>query len=329
LSTAPITLRDIGDRLVGLDNWREAAHLSKSKYTDETIVRTIPAWIRLFEQETTFTVYPVQIVSAPDGTYDTPATGAGTLSCQGDRVTGTGTAFTSFFAPGQLLRVGNIKIAVASVEDDTHLTLDDEAPTWRDKPYQKHALPVVMESGYPYFPDPDASEYFVTTFRKRPIITVQRMRFMFNGKILIYTVPPEWHSVNERSGRFWLLPYYGSLAISSAAAAAALYSVMLADHLPNFLFFDYQAGLPEGWQYEHEWRHLRLMLAKFCALQILKDIDQSISAGVQSKSASGAGINQTLSFDRFVAKKQELQDEINAFSADFKAQQTPFMLSSI
>lgn len=329
MSSAPITLRDIEERLVGLDNWREAARNSKAQYTEEVILRTIPAWIRMFEARTTFTVFPVQVASAPDGAYDAPLAGAGTITSKGNHVVGVGTSFTQFFQAGQIFRVGGIKIPILSVEDDLHLTLADEAPAWSGASYGKHALPVVAESGYAYFPSPDGDEFFVTTFRRRPVLTVQRVRMMFNGRILIYTIPPEWFSVDPRSGRFWIMPYYAAQAISGAAAGAAGFSIVFSDHLPNFLFFDYQAGLPDGWQYEHEWRHLRLILAKYCALQILMDIDQSIGAGQASKSTSGAGINQTISLDRFREKKQEYQDEVDAFAKDFAAQETPFMLSSV
>lgn len=325
---APIQLSDIKDRLVGLDQWFEAAARSKSSYDDAKITSLIPSWVRKFERETTFRVSPVQIVSAPDGTYNVGTPGAGTVSSVGNKVTGVGTAFDTFFQPGQFISVGTVSVPILSVEDATHLTLERPGPPWSGASYHLLPLPIVLESGYPFYAA-NADEFFVTTFRERPVQSVQRFRLMYNGQQLIYTIPESWFSLDGRSGRFWLLPFYGQAAVVGMQTGLAALSTFNYDYIPNLLFYDYQAGLPDGWQYSHEWSDIHLVLSEFCALQVLGDIANCISAGQTSKQLSGVGINQSTSFDRFKDRKKELQDSTDAFKSLWKDSETAVMMGAI
>ena len=332
MNASPIELSDIKDRLVGLDSWFRAAAASDAQYDDAKITSLIRAWIRRFERETTFRVNPVRIVSAPDGTYDVPTPGQGTISSSGKTVTGTGTAFESFFAPGQILQVGAVGMVVDAISSDTSLTLFDKPPAWSNKPFAKLEMPVIVEAGYPYYQE-CAGEFFRVTFRERPIRSVNRLRLIYNGGNLrsntVYQIPPDWFSIDAKSGKFWMLPYYGQAAYTTASAALAVYSVLLTDCLPNFLFFDYVAGLPDEWQYMAEWADVRLALSEYCALQVLNDISESVGAGIANKSLSVDGISQTLPYERFVRRKQELQASIQAFQLTLAAQETPLMLEAV
>lgn len=313
---------------MGLDQWFEAAARSQSQYDEAKIAGLIPSWVRKFERETTFRVYPVQVVSAPDGTYNAGVAGAGTISSIGNKVIGTGTAFMSFFDVGQFIGVGTISVPILSIEDDTHLTLEKPGPTWTAAAYVKFAIPIVPEVGYPYY-QATADEYFVTTFRERPVQSVQRFRIMYNGQQLIFTIPASWFSLDGRSGRFWLLPFYGQAAIVGMQTGLALYTIFEQGYVPNILFFDYQAGLPDGWQYGHEWADIHLVLSEYCALQVLNDISQTIGAGQASKSVSGVGISQSTAFDRFLSRKKELSDSVEVFKSLWVGQETPFMFSVV
>lgn len=67
-------------------------------------------------------VFRLQLI---DGSAD--IAGTGTVSSSSTTVTGSGTSFTTTFAAGtnrNLIRVGNNTFVVASVTDDTHLTLE-------------------------------------------------------------------------------------------------------------------------------------------------------------------------------------------------------------
>ncbi len=52
----------------------------------------------------------------------TAVAGAGTVASSGAAVTGSGTAFNSFFVPGDMIQAGGFTRTIANVADDTHLT---------------------------------------------------------------------------------------------------------------------------------------------------------------------------------------------------------------
>lgn len=326
--TAPLRLADIKDRLVGLDGWLAAAARASASYTDQKIERLIPKWIRRFERECQFRVYPVQVCNSPDGTYNQGTTGAGTVSCQGDQVTGVGTAFDTLFTPGQTIQAGGVGVPILSIENATSLTLVEEGPSWSGQTYQKFALPVISQIGYPFYPGM-GDEFFVTTLRERPVREIQRMRLMFNGQALIYQVPANWICLDGKVGRVWMLPYYGQVTIAGGAAALALYAATFASMLPNFLQYDYVAGLPDGWEYTAEWSDLKIVLSEYCALQVLNDVSQAVNAGMQGKSLSVDGMSQTMNYDRFEGRKKELSESVAAFKETLVAQETPFLLDFV
>ncbi len=328
----PVTANQVFDRLVGLERWRAAA--AAKGYDDAKVSALIPAWVRRFERETTFRVNPVQIVTGPDGTYDAGTPGVGVVTVSGTDVTqviGIGTAFLTSVVAGNWLKVGALAYEVAAVADNTHLTLRVEEgappPTFTSAAYSVLPTEVVVEAGYDYY-RANADEYFVTTFRERPVRSVQRFRLMYNAKVLIYQVPPDWFSLDLRSARFWMLPYYGSQVVAGAAALTG-YGVLLSEHVPNILFFDYQAGLPDNWQNSREWADIKILLSEFCALQYLLDTAYALGAGQDRQSVSINGLNQTFEFDRFVTRKKELMDNVEKFAATLREQQTPLMLGMV
>jgi len=69
----PVTVKDVYNRLVGLDRWLDAAANSKAKYDEDTILETIASSIRKFCREVQMRIDAVQVVSVPDGTYDVGA----------------------------------------------------------------------------------------------------------------------------------------------------------------------------------------------------------------------------------------------------------------
>lgn len=322
-----LTVADIDDRLVGLDQWRAAAAKSNSRYDNAKILSNIPGWIREFERKTQIRINPVQVTSAPDGAYGAVEAKTGTISAQGKLVTGIGTSFESL-EPGNQIVVGSASLAIVSIQDDLHLTLERNAPPWSGATFGVLPYPTIHEPGYPYYVS-DGSEFFVTTFRQRPVREVQRLRLMFNGSVKIFEPPASWFSLDGQSGRFWMLPVYGSAIIQNASAAAVAASITFWDHIPNFLFFDYIAGLPEGWEYSTEWSDLSLQLSGYCALKVLEDISQAIGAGSTGKQTQGVGISQNLNYTRFQDRKTELTDAFTAYAEILVAQESPLMMSVV
>ena len=320
-----IRYEDIMLHLVGLDAWLTAAGRSLSRLDRPNIERQIPLWIRNFERETQYRINQVQVVSAPDGTYDTPTTGAGTLTSAGALITGTGTAFTSVLRPDMSLRCAGLDMPVKSIESDTALTLYDAPPVpYTTAAYSFFPLPLVKADGYPYHRT-DAKEFGMTTLRERPVQSIQRVRYLLNGQRQVLQLPPQWFSF-EKSGRFWIVPLYAAAAITGLASAMAIYGTLMADYMPNFVYFDYIAGLPYGWQYSSEYSDVRLALESFCALQVLGYVDQAFGAGLSGKSVSSAVGNQNFQYTRFQDKKQELTAQYQAFKDNFVMQNTPFLL---
>lgn len=148
----PITYDGVIAHLSGVDQWLAAAAASTANYDQARIERQIPAWIRDFERKAQFRVMPIQIVGAPDGTYEQPVAGVGTVSSSGKSVTGVGTQFTALDAGMQIV-VGSEKLHVFDITDDTHMTLYD-APRrpWSGASWKYLTMPVKEDHGYPYYP---------------------------------------------------------------------------------------------------------------------------------------------------------------------------------
>lgn len=72
MASEVVTPIDVRRRLVGLDQWLDAAALSHAEYTDAEIARIIPHALRRFERESQFRLSQIQVVANPDGTYNHP-----------------------------------------------------------------------------------------------------------------------------------------------------------------------------------------------------------------------------------------------------------------
>lgn len=325
----PIGVADIKNRLVGLDSWFAAAQQSQSQYDDAKIESLIPGWVREFERDTLFRINQVQCVSSQDGKYGVYTTGSGTISSNGRQVTGVGTTFTSLSPDGAYLKVGARTYCVDVVQTDTSLLLEVVPRTaFTTQSFSVNSMEVLDEFGYPYY-STNGTEFFNTTLRQKPLLSVQRLRLMYNGVQLIYTVPPNWYSIDKKSARFYVLPNAGATSLMAAQAVLLSYGIAMSDHLPNFLFFDYQAGLPTGWETSHEWSDILQVLSEYCANKVLEDIAHVVGPGVTGKNVSAAGLSQSLNYDRFQTRKAELIASTQKFIANLVSQETPIMFGFI
>jgi hypothetical protein len=329
-----LTVREIKKHLPGLGGWFEAAAASDERYDDAQIAKDIPAWIRAFERDAQFRVMPKQVISSSDGTYDAITALAGTITNVDTTVFGTGTAFTSALQPGNVLCVtapsGAVsQVIVDAIQDDAHLTIDTPPRRrWVNVSYGMRPIEVIDETAY-FFNPADTRTYFRTRLKERPITTVQRFRLMINGQQLLYTIPAQWVAFDTKAAEFWVIPLNAAQVSISAGAALALYAVSLDDLIPNFLFVDYVAGLPDGWQDSSEWADIHVGLAQYCALETLKRIAEAISPGVDNTSISGLAGGQTLNYSRFANRKKELEADVQAFVTNKRDQEGAFLLASI
>jgi hypothetical protein len=75
-----IEVTDVKSHLVGLGPWLDAAAQCKFRYDDKVIAtKKIPQVVRTLERETLFRINPIQVVSSPDGTYDSGQSNYSTL----------------------------------------------------------------------------------------------------------------------------------------------------------------------------------------------------------------------------------------------------------
>jgi hypothetical protein len=276
---AAIAPVDIKAQIVGIGPWLTAAAAlpSPQTYDDDNITTVIAKVIRKFEQETSFTINPVQIW--------------------------------------------------------THVTRDNPNP---------YGLYVMREDPYD-FNTPDSNEYFRIKLRHHPIYKMQRVRVMF-GSLTVYTIPWEWYQIKERAGIFHVITQFGSLAVSSAAAAFALIVAGFGwkDYMSNALAVDYICGLPDAnagnlgagngpgdclnagmsWYDAPEWQALRLCIEKYAAAEMLKNIANLADAGLRAVSTSGAGASEALEYTRFADKIAELMNDVNEFKATLEDQES-------
>lgn len=194
---------------------------------------------------------------------------------------------------------------------------------------------LVVEQGYTYYHDYMNNEFGAMTLRERPVYTIdgvpqlQRMRLILNGQIMIYQIPQQWICVDPRSSRIWLEPWSGTAVIGQATAMLAAYNATFSDALPNFIFVDYMAGLPNGWQSTTEWSDVPIILAQFCALEVLERIGQAIDPGLTGRSFSADGLSSQRSYDRFQQRKSELRDAVQAWSDTLVSQETAIPFTTL
>lgn len=195
---------------------------------------------------------------------------------------------------------------------------------------QTTEIPVVIEPAYPYY-SVDWAEYGNIVLYERPVIQVQRMRFLWNQTDEIYEVPQSWIHWNNRSGNFWIVPFTGAALVTGAIFGFAILQFVYGakGHIPDICSFDYIAGLPLNWQQNPDWADLKRGLEEYCALGVLEDIGYMYDAGLTSKSINSYGAAQTLNYDRFMMRKEELRKRTQDLMLLFTQQDVPMQLWAV
>ena len=193
-------------------------------------------------------------------------------------------------------------------------------------------LDTIIEEGYTFFRQHNQM-LMNTTLRQRPILTIQRLRMMFNGQpdTFFYQPPSQWFSWDAKTARFNLIPVANSAAVVAGMAALAVLEAGLAgmNTVPNFLFFDYVAGLPLNWRTQSEWLHLEEALLKFMAYEVLQEVQDAVGAGHSSKSVSGDSASQSWDYNKFAQRRAELKADYTEFLDTFRAHNTPILMDVI
>jgi hypothetical protein len=105
------------------------------------------------------------------------------------------------------------------------------------------------------------------------------------------------------------------------------------DHLPDCISVDYVAGLPEDWQdsarLSAEWADLIHAIEEWCALGVLRDIGELYDAGMMGKSIGADGASQSLNYDRFERRKQELEAGVREFMGLLRDQEAVIPLTAV
>ena len=214
-------------------------------------------------------------------------------------------------------------VQVITRDDGTYTTTSGGVTT------AANGLPIKKEDAYTYYPD-DASSYFITNLKTRPVQSVQRVRILFGGTQIL-GIPPEWYEVDINSGAFQILPVAGSLLFAQYSSSFALLQAGFSNRrfIPHVVHFDYVAGLPVGWETDYEYADLLRVLEEYCALAVLNDIAHLADAGLSGKSISGGGAGESYNYTRFMDRKAELAKSVQDFADTWKTQESPYMLGGL
>lgn len=182
----------------------------------------------------------------------------------------------------------------------------------------------------PYY-QAEAIEYVTATLPYRPVQRVLRMRIILGRGHTLMTIPNDWVQWDRRNGSVWLQPVTGSVASSGIATSFGLLEMNFGDrgYLPHALCYDYDAGLPDGWQADPQWADLKRALAARAAILVLTDIAETFDAGKGAKTVGSGGFSQSVSYDRFERAIAKLQAEVDRVAALVRAQEAPLLLTRV
>lgn len=192
-------------------------------------------------------------------------------------------------------------------------------------------LPLIVETPYLFEPRKWRDNYGPIRLQYRPVVSVQRMRITLGPIDTVIDLPLDWLRVDKRAGEINLVPIRGTAQLSSMAAGLAMLTSLgfaNTEYMPDSIAVDYVVGLPSDWATNEysEWSDLKLHLADWCALQLLRDIDHVYGAGLANVANSADGLSQQLNYDRFQQKTAQLEARLTQFMETLNAQEQPFMM---
>lgn len=182
----------------------------------------------------------------------------------------------------------------------------------------------LFEDPYDY----DVNDYINWGFlvvRRKPIISVERIRLIYPTGQEIIQYPPEWIKIYHKFGQIQIVPMAGSFnqypLIGQGAMYLPLMSGFLTKSVPSLIHVDYTAGLsvlPDD---------LKDAVYKLGAIEVLKFAGQAKAPGVASVSTSADGLSESTTLTQsansqlFGALIKQLEDDVKKFIVDFKENQ--------
>ncbi len=158
------------------------------------------------------------------------------------------------------------------------------------------------------------------TMRRRPIISVERIRLKLAQGVQLITFPPEWYADHQQFnlGIVTLVPVaLGDMALSSTGVPIYQWVTgrMPWPVIPQMLYVNYTAGWADA-EDDPDLADLRVMLSSEAALRALRDIRRMVPSGASLDGAS----------QQFGDVQKELEDrkaEIDEFIAEWRARYNP------
>ena len=174
-----------------------------------------------------------------------------------------------------------------------------EDPT-QDQIAALQGMPWMVETPYDYRPEMfDRDKWGYTITRQRPIIDVQRLRFIMpSAGNQYFDIPLDWLRLDEKYGHVRILPTTNaSLVTASVLGFTALTWQSI---IPNMLHLTYTAGLQNA---AEDYPELIDAIKKMAVVKIITDLFLP-----QSGSISADGLSESMSTD--VGKYLDLVDNI-------------------
>jgi hypothetical protein len=178
----------------------------------------------------------------------------------------------------------------------------------------------ITEDPYDY----DLNDYMNWGFlvlRRKPVISVQRIRLIYPTGQNIITYPSNWIKIYHKFGQIQIVPMAGSFSqyplIGQGAMYLPLMSGFLTKSIPQLIYVDYTAGLaavPAD---------MTDAIYKMAAIDILRNAGQSKAPGVASLSTSADGLSENTTLTQsanttlYGAQIKEYQADVKQFIVDF------------
>jgi len=184
------------------------------------------------------------------------------------------------------------------------------------------ALTDIFEDPYDY----DVGDYLnwgYIALRRKPIVSVERIRLIYPTGQEIITYPIEWIKIFHKFSQIQIVPMAGSFKqyplIGQGAMYLPLMSGFLTKSVPQLIHVDYTAGLtvvPDD---------LKDAIYKLSAVEILKTAGQGRFPGVASMSTSADGLSenttltQSPSTQLYGALIKQYEDDVKLFIKDYRS----------
>jgi hypothetical protein len=163
--------------------------------------------------------------------------------------------------------------------------------------------------------------------RRKPVISVERVRLIYPTGQTIITYPPEWIKLFPKFGQIQIVPMAGSFKqyplIGQGAMYLPLMSGFMTKNVPQLIHVDYTTGLESG-KIPDDMKDATYKLA---AVEVLKLAGQGKAPGVAALSTSADGLSESTTLTQsgqtqlYGAIIKQYEDDVKMFLVDFMEHQ--------